>query len=116
MDEEMQANEIFDSCVRSADDLAGVFEYDGETGYFYLYETSGDEGQKVRDSIHILSGEPDFGEAEISIRWDEKEQKVGLLIKGVLWAVFDAQHHAKYGGSYRPGAKPLLPSEALAGF
>lgn len=112
----MQTNEIFDSCARSAGDFAGVFEYDGETGYFYLYETSGDEGQKVRDSIHILSGALNFGEADISIRWDREEQKVGWFIKGVLWAVFDAQHHTKYGGSYQPGAKPSLPSESLVGF
>jgi len=112
----MQINEIFDSCVRSADDLAGVFEYDGETGYLYLYEISGGEGQKVRDSIHILSGELNFEEADLSIRWDQEEQKVGLFIKGALWAVFDPRHHAKYGGSYQPGAKPSLPSEALVGF
>lgn len=31
----MTNEEMFDSSTRSKGDLAGVFEYDGETGYFY---------------------------------------------------------------------------------
>jgi hypothetical protein len=112
----MENSEIFDSCVRSADDLAGVFEYDGETGYFYLYETGGGTGQKIRDSIRIVAGELDFGDADVSIRWDHDEQKVGLFINNRLWAVFDSRSRAKYGGDYRPGVMPLLPPEASTGF
>jgi len=112
----MEANEIFDSCTRSVGDLAGVFEYDGETGYFYLYETKRGEGQRVIDSIHIISGDLDFGEGDLSIRWDRDEQKVGLFIRDVLWAVFDGRRRAKYGGGYRGGATPSLPSEAKLGF
>lgn len=112
----MPSDEIFDSAVRSTGDLAGVFEYDGETAFFYLYETIGDKGQKVLDSIRILSGEPDFGEADISVRWDPEEQKVGLFIKGALWAVFDGRGRKKYGESYRVGATPSLPPEAKKGF
>jgi hypothetical protein len=110
----MAIHEMFDSSVRSAGDVAGVFEYDGETGYFYLYEMDGDQGQKILDSIHILSGEPDFVEADIWIGWDSEERKVGLFIGDVLWAVFDGC--AKYGGSYKPGARPSLPPEAEKGF
>jgi hypothetical protein len=39
--------EIFVSSVRSTGDLAGVFEYDGETGYFYLYRAKGASGKKI---------------------------------------------------------------------
>jgi hypothetical protein len=109
-------DEIFDSAVRPAGDLAGVFEYDGETGYFYLYATGGGAGQRVLDSIHVLSGEPDFAKSDISICWDSEEQKVGLFIKGVLWAAFDCGRRTKYGGSYKPGGKPSLPSGADVGF
>lgn len=108
--------EIFDSAVRPAGDLAGVFESDGDTAYFYLYATGGDTGQKVLDSIHVFSGEPDFAEADVSVRWDSEEQKVGLFIKGVLWAAFDCTRRTKYGGSYKLGGKPSLPSGAEVGF
>lgn len=37
---------IFESATRSAGDLAGVFEHDDDTGYFYLYDLSRGEGQK----------------------------------------------------------------------
>lgn len=108
--------EIFDSAVRAAGDLAGVFEYDGETGYFYLYATGGGAGQKVLDSIHILSGELNFMESEISVRWDAKDEKVGLFIKGVLWAIFDSRRGAKYGGNYKAGGTPSMPSGMECGF
>jgi hypothetical protein len=42
----MSANEMFESASRANGDLAGVFEYDGETGYFYLYETKETRGKK----------------------------------------------------------------------
>ena len=109
-------DEIFDSAVRTTGDLAGVFEYDSDTAYFYLYETGGGTGQRVLDSIHVFSGEPDFAKTDVSIRWDSEEQKVGLFIKGVLWAAFDCGHGTKYGGSYKPGGKPSLPSGAEGGF
>ncbi len=112
----MPTQDIFDSSVRSAGDLAGVFEYDGETGYFYLYKTTGNEGEKVLDSIHVVSGEADFSESDLSIRWDHEEQRVGLFIRDVLWAVFDVTRPAKYGGNYRRGSRPSLPPETEQGF
>lgn len=105
----MATDEIFDSAVRSAGDLAGIFEYDGETCYFYLYKTEGAEGQRILDSVHVLSGEPDFAAADVLIRWDPGEQKVGLFIKDVLWAVFDNCRQTSYGGNYRPGSRPAIP-------
>jgi hypothetical protein len=112
----MSTEEIFDSCVRTTGDLAGVFEYDGETGYFYLYKTERAHGEKVLESIHVLSGQPDFTEVDISVRWDLDEQKVGLFIRDALWAVFDGTRRLKYGGGYEAGAKPSLPAEAMIGF
>jgi hypothetical protein len=43
----LMSADIFDSSVRSDGDLAGVFEYDGQTGYFYLYEVGGNAYNKV---------------------------------------------------------------------
>ncbi|TCV78216.1 DUF2251 domain-containing protein [Sulfurirhabdus autotrophica] len=112
----MATNEIFDSAVRSDGDLAGVFEYDGESGYFYLYKTEGGQGHKIIDSIHILSGEPDFTEADVLVRWDTEEEKVGFFIRGVLWAIFDSHDYTGHGGNYRPDAKPGLLPEVVRGF
>ncbi len=109
------SNEIFDSSVRSAGDLAGLFEYDGETGYFYLSETKGAEAQKVIDSIHIVTGEIDFGEADIQIRWDALEQDVALFIRNKLWAVFDTVKKSKSGGGYIAGKEPpSVPDKAFS--
>lgn len=108
--------DIFDSSVRSRGDFAGVFEFEEETAYFYLCATSGESGQKVLDAIHILSGEPDFAESDISIRWDVAEEKVGLFIRHTLWAIFDCARQTKYGGNYCVDAKPSLPEASMAGF
>jgi hypothetical protein len=106
---------MFDSCVRGRGDLAGVFEYDGETGYFYLYDTEGVEGHKVLGSVHVLSGEPDFTEEDVAIQWDAAEQRVGLFIRGALWAVF-AEDRTRHGGGYGAGATPQLPEDASTWF
>ena len=109
--------EIFDSSVRAKGDFAGVFEFDGETAYFYLYATGGGvEEPKIWDSVHVFSGQPDFAESDISVRWDSREEKVGLFIRGILWAVFDCVRQSKCGGDYVPGRKPSLPAEAIAEF
>jgi hypothetical protein len=110
--------DIFESCVRQAGDLAGVFEYDGQTGYFYLYEIGRDSvsDNRILDWIHILSTEPDFSKSEISVRWDSVELKVGLFIRNMLWAVFDTSSAQKHGGNYRSGAHSLIPYEATTGF
>lgn len=110
------STEIFDSCVRSKGDLAGVFEHDGETGYFYLCRAKGDAVEAIIDRIHVISGEPDFGEADISVRWDRQEDKVGLFIRGELWAVFDAARQKSYGGAYARGTSPALAEQGCSGF
>lgn len=102
--------EIFESVIRTAGDIAGVFEFDGDTGYFYLYQLDEAQDHRILDSIHILSGTPDFSELDITIGWDSKEEKVGLFIRGKLWAVYDVAHSSKYGGDYDPEATPGLPS------
>lgn len=112
----MPANEIFKSSSRTTEDLAGVVEYDGETGYFYLYETKGDGGKKIVGAIHLLSGTPDFDEEDVTVRWDASETKVGLFIGDRLWAAFDGESRTKYGGNYRANAQPPIPPEIAEAF
>src|SRR5438477_1817058 len=106
--------EILSSAVRTAGDLAGVFEFDGETGYFYLYDLRQPEAQRIAGAIHILSGPPDFTSDDVSIRWATGETTVGLFIRDRLWALFaDGRSH---GGDYRPGGTPRLPASAMLDF
>jgi hypothetical protein len=105
----MDNNDIFESNTRSAGDQVGVFEYDGETGYFYLYDTTGKDSRKVLGAIHVLTDTPDFEEHDVAIRWDSLEQAVGLFIRDHLWAAFDLQTGTKYGGNYRSSNLPEIP-------
>ncbi|SRR6266700_3992608 len=109
------SDEIFESAVSATGDLAGVFEYDGETSYFYLYRT-GEGDNTVIDAVHLLSGSPDFSGADIEIRWTSDQVKVGLFIRGELWAVFDVQRGAKDGGNYRPQARSQISEKSREGF
>jgi hypothetical protein len=103
-------NEMFANLARSTGDLAGVFEYDGEAGYFYLYRTMGAAAAKVIDALHVVSGHIDFAANDVSIQWDESETKVALSIKNTIWAVFDCTSGQKFGGNYRIGERPTIPA------
>ncbi|MDI1478321.1 DUF2251 domain-containing protein [Polyangium sp. y55x31] len=108
----MATEEIFESCVRSAGDLAGVFEYDGETGYFYLYATGATGEARVLDAIHVLSGEADFAVSDIVIAWDQGETRVGLAIRGQLRASFDTTNMAKLRGAPRNEPQTATPKKS----
>lgn len=112
----MTNNEIFQSALRADGDLAGVFEFDGETGYFYLYKENAPPNQKVIDTIHVITGSPDFAEQDVTIRWADNENLVGLHIRSKLWAAFDCREGAKYGGNYQMGGTPAIPETILRMF
>lgn len=103
--------EIFESSVREKGGLAGVFEYDGETGYFYLYSVSDDDQLRIVDHIHILSGSTDLVATDISIKWDALGDRAALFLKGVQWAVFNSGTGKKFGGNYRSDGSPEIPPE-----
>lgn len=109
-------DEIFDSLVRSAEDLAGVFEFDGEVSYFYLYRVEEDGGGEVLGSIRISRDEPPYSASDLQIRWSPSERFVGLEIFGKTWAVFDVETGATYGGNFASGKSPVIPAEILTEF
>ena len=96
-------------------DLAGVFEGDGETAYFYLYDQRRSKADMVVDAIHITGKQPDFGKEDIGIESNTSETKVGLFIKNELWAAFDAEGK-KHGGNYESGARPNIPDAVAESF
>jgi len=102
---------IFESAVRGQGGLAGVFEYDGETGYFYLYSVSGEDQLRIVDHVHILSGPTDLVESDVTIKWDDLGDRVALFLKGVQWAVFNSGTGKKFGGKYGSGGAPEIPPE-----
>jgi hypothetical protein len=99
---------IFTSSVRSAGDLAGVFEYSDGVGWFYLYDLRKDKGSRVVASVHIVSVLPEFDENDIDIRWTKLEDKVGFFVRHEVWAVID-QNYASWGGNYRSGSVSSVP-------
>jgi len=108
--------EVFRSASQSVGSLAGVFEFDGETGYFYLYETKAPDGTKIVASIRILGSVLDLSGMEIAVRWDCQERRVGLFIEGQLWAAFDSVTGEKFGGNYRSNAAPDISPDVAGGF
>ncbi|MUV15284.1 DUF2251 domain-containing protein [Noviluteimonas gilva] len=112
----MDEQEIFESEVRSNDDLAGVFEHDGDTGYFYLYDLTKGESQRIIAALHMMSGTADFSADEVAVRWDQNEQFVGLLIKGKLWAAFEAEGSRPFDGGYGRVEKSEIPENIRALF
>lgn len=108
-------DEIFQSAVRPGDGVAGVFEYDGDVGYFYLYDLSKEKGNKIRSSMHIISGDPNFSESDVKVLWNKTGEFVGLYIKNQLWAAFDLKG-IKYGGTYSLAGVPTIPVELLSSF
>lgn len=104
---------MYESSIRTKGDFGAFFEYDFDTGYFYLCKMRSKGNLKIISHNHILSGTPDFKERDVIIKWDPTETKVGLYIRDQLWAVFDVETNAKYGGNYRSGNKLNIPFEIL---
>lgn len=79
---------IFKNVLRENGDLAGVFEFYGKTGYFYLCDLKVKNENKVVTGIRLFSGENtfSFNDEDIAIQWDKAQEKVGLFIRGYLWA------------------------------
>jgi hypothetical protein len=104
-------NHLVESAIREKGDLAGAFEYDGRTGYFYLYDVREAENQKVLAFIRVISGNTDLADLEVSIRWDERQERVGLFLRGVQWVAFVAPIGAKHGGNFGPPANADIPAQ-----
>lgn len=114
----MPSNEVFLTSVRSAGDYGGVFEYDGDTSYFYLYHIGGADGDRVVGAVHIGSGEPDYSSERISISWADNENIVYLQIESQVCAAFECTTRVAFGGKFSRKTPPPLPvsiRERIAG-
>ncbi|MES1180065.1 MAG: hypothetical protein ABUL43_02600 [Hyphomicrobium sp.] len=108
-------NEIFESSVRSIGDLAGVFEYDGDNAYFFLFDLTKGKGRQASAVICVNSEKTDYCAADISIKWNRTEEIVGLYVHGTLAAAFDHQGR-RFGGDYGAQKAPTIPDQVIAQF
>jgi hypothetical protein len=103
---------MFLNAVRAQKDLAGVFEYDGDVAYFYLYDLRLPDGKKIKDSIRIFVGGAEFSESEAQVRWSDNGERVGLFVRGRPLAIFDIAGSRKYGGGLTLSNAAPIPPEA----
>jgi hypothetical protein len=102
--------EIFESETNSAETLAGVFEFDGEASYFYLYKILEGDEYEILNNIRIqINSSPDFNSSDIEILWQSRDRFLCLKIKNIIWAVFDIQSNQTYGGNYSLNEVPKIP-------
>jgi hypothetical protein len=82
-------NDIFECSVRTAGDLAVVFECDGEGGYFYLFDLTKAKGQEARAVIAVSERGEALDTSDVAVRWNASEEIGWLSIDGKPWAAFD---------------------------
>jgi hypothetical protein len=99
--------------VRPSGDFAGVFEYDGEAAYFYLYATDGGGGGCIVGAIQVFSGHFDVPTSEVRVAWNHSDERVGLFLRGELWAVFNLSSGGKFGGNYSQTSGAQIPTDEL---
>ena len=80
------------------DTVAVVFEDDGETGYFYSVDVSGDD-LRILDALHIYTvvdvSDRDIP-STIKLMWDTSGTKAVLLVNDRAHAVFDFEERRGY--------------------
>ena len=66
----MGENDIFMASTRSTGDLSGIYEYDEDVGYFYLYQIDDSSTNTILAAVRVVSGPQEFVEDDIDIRWN----------------------------------------------
>ncbi len=112
----VREHQLKDSVIESISkksNYAGVFEFDGETAYFYLCTVSESNIVKIVDYIHIFSGMPDFNVNDFKVVWSEDDKKVGLFKDKTLVAVFDVESGRRFGGNLITGKVTDIPENQI---
>jgi len=84
----MQA--YYESATRIAGDYAGVFEYDGETSYFYLYRVDANGGQKIVRALNVELKAPQLSDQKITVVWSDNQSTVYLKVGGEVVAALSS--------------------------
>lgn len=88
----------FITAVCEANGLAGVYEYDDGTAYFYLCSVGPSGHAAIIDNLQIDPRVRELSNGDIVLAWDDVGIRVGLFVKQVLCAVFNVDMHTKFGG------------------
>lgn len=102
-------NDIFITSTRTKGDYAGVFEYDGETSYFYLYSLGNPDGKKIVGAIGLSYEITMDSEPNLSVRWNKQETKVGVFLRDNLLGLFNLDLHPEISENFRGVTLPDIP-------
>lgn len=103
------AFDVFVSSDSHSSDYSGVFEHDGDVGYFYLCRTAVGGESKIIESLCVMRGVQGLVESDFTVKWDRTGAKVGLFIRGVLWSLYDVTAKTKHGGLFAHGQRSTVP-------
>jgi hypothetical protein len=96
--------------------VGAVFETEDGVGFFYLYDDRRKVGAKIVAALRVCDQGHGLSDVEIDLVWDSSDTKVGLEIRGELWAVFNTKTMKGFHTPYRRGKAPQLGKEVLKGF
>jgi hypothetical protein len=96
--------------------VGAFFEVEDGVGWFYLYDDNRAKTQKIATALKVCSPGHGLKGKDIKLVWDKSGVKVGLQLRGSVWAVFDAKTRKSYCSHYTPHGKPSLPLGAVKGF
>jgi hypothetical protein len=82
---------MFKGMISPSGKHAGVYEHDGEAGYFYICEMSGEDVTEITGALQLHTGRPDHSADDVEIRWDRTQDAVGLFVRDELWAIFNVR-------------------------
>jgi hypothetical protein len=91
--------ETFYARDSAASSFSGVFEDDGQTGYFYAYDRAAPEHARILDACHIYDVADVVDRhrpSEVEIIWTRDGMKAALLINNVPHAVIDFRAQRAY--------------------
>jgi hypothetical protein len=89
----------------SSSSFSGVFEDDGQTGYFYAYDRAAPEDARILDACHIYDAASVVDRdrrSELKVVWTDDGQKAALLINDFAHAVIDFRARRAYCRSNFP--------------
>ena len=107
--------------------FSGVFEDDGQTGYFYAYDRAAPNDARILDACHIYNVTNIVDRdrpSEVEVIWTDDGMKAALLINDYAHAVIDFEARRAYcrtnfpppTGPWRAEARARWNDALLAAF
>ncbi|HEX6285643.1 MAG TPA: DUF2251 domain-containing protein [Pyrinomonadaceae bacterium] len=96
--------------------LVGVFEDDGDTGYFYLYDVG---GETILGDLQIYNDAKalKFDEHDVEVVWSSDEQKCGVRILNGMRGIIDVKGNMKVNSKLESrDSVPITDPYWLEGF